>query len=314
MKKLFRTRKQTVLVLSAFLIVLAILVNVFASVFLSFLVFKKNGWKSFQKYSYGEVISEKSDWISQKGEIIKTENAEGEEISAIEIKNESVTRSYIIICHQYGGSPEAMTEYVKHFYDLGFNVILPYLRGHGESSYKHISLGWQDRLDIVQWTKNIVTKEQNAKIVLFGVSMGANAVTLAASEDLPDNVKMVISDSCYTCVSDLLKEYVKNEMPFSSIFVTNLMSLFAKDKIGESFKNADTIVKIKDIEIPVLFVNGENDTVVPPLSSKQLYENCDADGVEELIIEGGTHGRNLEADKKTYWSNIDAFILNNLGI
>ena len=35
---------------------------------------------------------------------------------------------------------------------------------------------------------------------------------------------------------------------------------------------------------------------------------------EEVIIENGTHGNNLQADKEAYWANVDAFVLNNLGI
>ena len=84
--------------------------------------------------------------------------------------------------------------------------------------------------------------------------------------------------------------------------------------MGASLKDADTVKKVRDIELPIMFINAENDIVVPPLLSKRLYENCEAEGVEEVLIENGTHGRNLEADKEAYWANIDAFILNNIGI
>lgn len=207
-----------------------------------------------------------------------------------------------------------MTEYAKHFYDLGFNIVLPCLRGNEESEYGNISLGWGDSGDIICWVDSIIENDKDARIALFGVSMGANAVTLAASKELPENVRLVISDSCYTSVADLMKEYVKNDTPFSPLIVTGLTSAFSKAKVGESFKKADTVAKVKDIELPIMFINGENDTVVPPIVSKKLYENCEADGVEEVIISEGTHGRNVEADASDYWSNIDAFILNNIGI
>ena len=107
---------------------------------------------------------------------------------------------------------------------------------------------------------------------------------------------------------------MKSETPFSSLLTVNLLSAFAKNKLGESFENADTIAKLKNIELPIMFINGEDDAVVPPLVSKKLYENCDAQGVEEVLIEKGVHGRNVQADKETYWFYIDAFILNNIGI
>ncbi len=314
MKNIFKSKKKALLLIITLVVALFVLVNVCASAFFSFSLFKKDGWKKFEEYSYGDQLKDTSEWISEKCEKIEIENADAKKIPALEITNEHISHSYVIICHQYGGSPYAMEEYAKHFYDLGFNIILPFMRGHGESPYNNISFGWQDAYDIEAWVESIVKKDKKAKIALFGVSLGANAVTLAVSEDLPENVRLAIADSCYTSIGELMEEYIKNETPFSSLLVSNLTSAFAKSKVGESFKNADTIIKVRDIELPIMFINGENDTVVPPLVNKKLYENCEVEGVEEVIISEGTHGKNIEADKDSYWSSIDAFILNNIGI
>lgn len=314
MRKIFKSKKAVVIAAVCILLVALILMNVVFSMFMSLSVFKKDGWSSFEEYLYGEQLKADSQWISENGEKFQIDNKDGDKLTAISIKNEHVSHSYAVICHQYGGSPETMTEYAKHFYELGFNIIMPYMRGHGESSYNSITFGWKDKQDISDWVDAVVKQDKSAKIVLFGVSLGANAVALAAAQDLPDNVRMVISDSCYTALSDLIKEYIKNETEFSSVASTELISAFAEKKIGEKLKNADTIACLDSIELPIMFINGENDSAVPPLVSKKLYENCDAEGVEEVIIENGVHGRNLQADKQAYWSNVDAFILNNLGI
>lgn len=313
-KVLLKSKKRIVFAIIALFIILAVIINLGASMFFSFTLFKRDGWNEFEEYSYGEQLKNESEWIEKRSEKIQIKNAEGKSITALEIKNEHISHSYMVICHQYGGSPQSMEEYAKHFYELGFNIILPYLRGHGDSSYKNISFGWKDGADIVDWVDAIIDEDEKARIALFGVSMGANAVTLAASEDLPENVRFVIADGCYTSMDALMKEYIKNQTSFSSIVTKTLLSLFAENKLGVSFKNADTISALGDIELPIMFINGENDDVVPPLLSKKLYENCDSEGVEEVIIEGGTHGENLSADELTYWSNIDAFVLNMLGI
>jgi alpha-beta hydrolase superfamily lysophospholipase len=314
MKSIFKSKKKLFISIIAIVVGFFIFVNICASVFFSFAIFKKDGWKKFEEYSYGEQLKENSEWISEKGEKTEIENADGKSISALEITNEHISHSYVVICHQYGGSPYATEEYAKHFYEMGFNILLPYMRGHGNGSYKAVSFGWEDSSDIEAWVENIVKKDKNAKIALFGVSLGANAVTLAASEEMPDNVRLAISDSCYTSIEELVEEYVENETPFSDLLVSKLTSAFAKNKMGVSLKDADTVKKVRNIELPIMFINAENDIVVPPLLSKRLYENCEAEGVEEVLIENGTHGRNLEADKEAYWANIDAFILNNIGI
>ena len=311
---LVKSKKKLVFAIIAVVIVLTVVINIVASMFFSFNIFKKDGWKKFEEYSYGAELKNESQWIEKNSEEIQIENAEGKLLTALEIKNEHVSHSYIVICHQYGGSPQSMEEYAKHFYELGFNIILPYMRGHGESSYSDISFGWKDYQDILDWVADITDKDEKSRIALFGVSLGANAVTLAAAQEMPENVRFVIADSCYISMDALVKEYVKTQTKFSSFVIKSLVSMFSEDKLGVPLKDADAIPEVREIELPIMFINGENDTVVPPLISKKLYENCEAEGVEEVIIEGGTHGNNLKADKEAYWASIDAFLLTNIGI
>lgn len=314
MKEFLKSKKYIVITIFSILLILVLLINILSALFLSFSLFRRDGWGGFEEYLYGEQLKTDSEWITEKSEKSYVVNEDGESLTSLKIKNEHISHSYIVICHQYGGSPESMEEYAKHFYDLGFNIILPYMRGHKESPYDKISFGWQDKSDIIDWVEKIIKEDKKARIALFGVSLGANAVTLAATEELPQNVRLVISDSCYTSLDDLMKNYIKNETKLSSLIGRGIISAYAKSKIGENIKNANTVAQLKNIEIPIMFINGEDDGAVPPLVSKMLYENCDAEGVEEVIIENGTHGRNLEADEKAYWENIDAFILNYLGI
>lgn len=314
MEKVFKHKKRTVFLIILIVVVVAVLANVCASAFFSLTLFKKDGWSDFEKYSYGEKLKDTSEWLSAKSEKAEIKNSDGKKLSALKIENEHISHSYVIICHQYGGSPYSMEEYAKHFYDMGFNILLPYMRGHGESSYNNISFGYYDRYDISDWVDSIIENDESARIALFGVSLGANAVTLYASEDLPDNVRFAIADSCYTSFEGVVKEYFENETKLSPSMVSRLTSAFAESEAGETLENADTIKSVRDIELPIMFINGENDAVVPPLLSKRLYENCEAYGVEEVLIESGTHGRNLEADEEAYWAHIDAFILNNIGL
>ena len=314
MHEVLKSRKNIIIKMFSVLLLLVLLINVLFSVFFSFSLVKKDGWKSFEEYLYGKQLEADSNWISEKAEKIQMVNKEEKSLSALKIKNENVSHSYIIICHQYGGSPETMEAYAKHFYELGFNIILPYMRGHSDSPYDEISFGWNDKSDVVDWVGEIIKADKKARIALFGVSLGANAVTLAATEELPSNVRLIISDSCYTSFKALMKNYIKNETILSSLIGSSITSACAENKIDSISKNADTVAQLKNIELPIMFINGENDAAVPPLVSKLLYENCDAKGVEEVVIESGTHGRNLETDEEAYWSNIDIFILNYLGI
>ncbi len=314
MEKILKHKNKILFGIIAVTIVSFFIINVFSAMYLGFSLFKKDGSDGFKEYFYGDLPEIENSWMSGKTEEIRFDNSDGKALKAVKITNEHISHSYIIICHQYGGSPETMGMYAKHFYDLGFNIILPYLRGHGESEYENISLGWNDSEDICSWIDEIIKQDKKARIALFGVSMGANAVAIAAAEDLPQNVRLVIADSCYINAEDLIEEYTKTQTHLFPSITTKFVSVFFENKLGFSLSEADTIASVSEIEMPIMFINGENDTVVPPRLSKKLYENCEAKGVEEVIISEGVHGKNEEADPDKYWSVIDNFILNNLGI
>ena len=46
--------------------------------------------------------------------------------------------------------------FTKHFYEMGYNVVLPYLRAHGKSEHSHCTMGWLERLDVIDWINFIV--------------------------------------------------------------------------------------------------------------------------------------------------------------
>ena len=87
---------------------------------------------------------------------------------------------YAIICHGYGGRAECMRHRGKSFYDLGFNILMPNARAHGDSAGDWIGMGWPERKDIIGWIYEIIRRDKDAQILLYGESMGAATVMMTA--------------------------------------------------------------------------------------------------------------------------------------
>lgn len=55
-------------------------------------------------------------------------------------------------------------------HDMGYNVLLPDLYGHGESEGDHIQMGWKDRWDVIRWSEianeifKVKSEEQRVKM------------------------------------------------------------------------------------------------------------------------------------------------------
>ena len=72
-----------------------------------------------------------------------------------------------------------MMSYGEKYYEMGYNVLLPNNRAHGNSEGNYIGMGWLDKDDIACWVNWINKQDPNAKIILHGVSMGAATTMMA---------------------------------------------------------------------------------------------------------------------------------------
>ena len=70
MKRIFKSKKRALVSIIAIAVVLIVFVNICASSFFSFIIFKKDGWKKFEEYSYGAQLKDSSEWISEKRTIL----------------------------------------------------------------------------------------------------------------------------------------------------------------------------------------------------------------------------------------------------
>ena len=225
---------------------------------------------------------------------------------------ENFSNKTVIIVHGYCGSGDVMNYAAKKFYENGFNVVLPDCRGHGHSEGNYIGMGWHDRKDVITWCEKIIKANQNAEIILYGISMGAATVMMASGENLPKNIKCVIEDCGYTSVYDEFKYQLKNIYKFIPTFpILDIVGLLCNFKAGYSFRKASALKQIKKCKIPILFIHGGDDKFVPTEMVYKLFSNakCKKD---IMIIENAGHGVAAMIDNKKYWNKVFNFIKENI--
>ena len=120
-------------------------------------------------------------------------------------------KKWAVLIHGYDDSGMWFGREALAFYQAGFNLLLPDARGHGKSRGTYVGMGWHDRLDIKEWICWLVRQYPDSEIVLYGVSMGAAAVMMAAGEKLPSNVKAAVEDCGYTSAWSVLSYQMKSQ-------------------------------------------------------------------------------------------------------
>lgn len=228
-------------------------------------------------------------------------------LHSYKILNETLSDKWAIIVHGYTCEGLRMSSYAENFYNAGFNIIIPDLRSHGLSEGNYIGMGWKDRLDIISWINYIIKENSNSKIVLLGVSMGAATVSMTSGEDLPSNVKAIIADCGYTCVSDQFSYQLKKLFSLPKFPIINASSLITKIKAGYSFKKASAIEQVKKSKTPILYIHGDIDDFVPYYMMDELYNATNSEK-EKLTIKGAEHAKAADVNPNLYWNNVFNFI------
>ncbi|MGL5152350.1 MAG: alpha/beta hydrolase [Clostridium sp.] len=257
----------------------------------------------------GKVEKSDIDWLEMDSgytdEYITAED--GLKLHSYKVVNETPSNTWVISVHGYTSEGIRMSSYAKKFYDMGYNVLIPNLRAHGKSEGDYIGMGWDDRLDIIKWINYILNDNNDANIILHGVSMGAATVSMVSGEELPQNVKGIIADCGYTSVWEQFAYQLDDLFGLPEFPIMHVSSLFGQIRAGYSIKEASALNQVKKSKTPILFIHGDEDDFVPYFMMEELY-NATSSEKEMLTIKGAPHAKSSEVNPELYWTTIHNFI------
>ncbi|WP_235775342.1 alpha/beta hydrolase [Paenibacillus sinensis] len=258
----------------------------------------------------GASWGEGQQWIAaQQIRELELTSDDGLKLRGYWIPSERAGGRTAIIAHGYSGKAKDMGAYAKLYHDkLGFNVLLPDARGHGQSEGSYIGFGWHERLDYVKWIRRVVEETgDDAQIVLHGVSMGGATVLMTSGEELPPQVKAIVSDCAYTSVAAELSYQLKRMYRLPAFPFLQAASLVSRIKAGYSFREASALRQVRRSKVPILFIHGDADTFVPYFMLDQLYE-ASRGPKERMAVRGAGHGLAYGTDKAGYIGQVGEFV------
>jgi fermentation-respiration switch protein FrsA (DUF1100 family) len=190
-------------------------------------------------------------WLS-----ISTSNSNPDHIHGWWIPASSKTAKTLLYFHGNGINIGANAEQAARFHNLGLSVFLFDYRGYGKSEGSFPS----ERAVYVdaQRAWNYLTQEQKIapkNIVLYGHSLGgAIAINLATQH--PHAGGLIVQSSFSSALEMAKRNW------WTAIFPINLL-------LNQRF---DSIHKVPHLQMPVLYLHGAADTLIPFEMSQRLFE------------------------------------------
>jgi pimeloyl-ACP methyl ester carboxylesterase len=195
--------------------------------------------------------------------------------------------------------------------ERGWHILMPDQRAHGESEGTAITFGIRERQDCLFWAGYAARRcGPETPVFLWGLSMGAAAVLMAADLPLPEQVRGIVADCGFDTPAGILKETIRRRhWPVFPLYP--LTALGARWFGGFRIDAVSALECVKRARVPVLLIHGEADRVVPCAMARSLRDACGTNG-ELLTIPGADHGISWYVDRPAYQRALLAFMERNL--
>ncbi len=190
----------------------------------------------------------------------------------------------------------------------GVSSIIVHQRSHGKSEGNAITFGIKERHDVVCWIEYILKRfGKDTKIILSGVSMGAATVLMASNLDLPENVRCIIADCPYSSPEEIIRK-VARDRHFNDKLVYPFISLSARLFAGINLDEASAVKSVRETNIPVLIIHGDDDRYVPYEMGKKIFEACASRQKQMLTVKKAGHAISYFLEMENYTKTVTDFI------
>ncbi|MBQ7296246.1 MAG: alpha/beta hydrolase [Clostridia bacterium] len=259
----------------------------------------------------GELLANNLRWVEEYGyEKHYITSDRGEKLTGYLMRAEEPSDIYVFGAHGYRSyGKKEFCGFAQYYLGRGVNIFFPDHIASGESEGTHCTFGYYEKEDCMKWLSYM--KEnfgEDIKIILHGVSMGSATVCMMSGrDDLPENVKFTVADCGFTTAKALFASKMKG-LGIPDYGLLKAVNCVHKINHGFDFREIAPVESVKTAKVPMLFVHGREDNLVPAYMAGELYDSCGSEYKDILIVENADHAQSHVDGKQEYEDKIDEFI------
>lgn len=216
----------------------------------------------------------------------------------------------IICCHGYRGGKSELIGIATFLWREGFNVLLFDYNGHGSSSGAPVTLGYREMYDFMDALGYVKNRLPNARIGVFGASMGASLAILGAAQH--PEILAVVADSPFATHTDVVSYHVQRVVRLPGRPFVRIADEFLYRMAGYRGSDVAPINAVASISPrPLLMFHGTDDHVTPVEQGIRVFEA--AGEPKELVLgEGADHCGTYFLDRPAYSKRVIDFFIKAL--
>jgi len=194
------------------------------------------------------------------------------------------SKKAVIILNGIGGNRLNLVPRAKFYQQNNYNVLLPDLRGTGESGGDVITFGWKERFDFLAGV-NFLKEKGIDTIAVHGLSLGAATIVYSFQENT--DYDFVVLESCYDNITNALNHRV-DRIPLPS-FIYFPLTKFTEMRVGATQEELSPEKYIHLCEAPTFILAGDSERKVLPEETQKLFDKCGAKTKQLHFFKGAYH-------------------------
>jgi pimeloyl-ACP methyl ester carboxylesterase len=217
----------------------------------------------------------------------------------------------VLLLHGNGASRDAVAPMAEWLAAQGFASLAIDFRGHGQSSARSHSFGYDESIDADAAFRWLRREQQGGKVALIGISLGGAAALIGPAGPVPADA--MVLQAVYPDIRHAIRNRIAAVAGIvPATLLEPLLSYQARPRFGVWPGSLSPIAALATYRGPVLVIGGEGDRYTPPAETRALLAT--APGPKQLwLAPGMDHAAVSDIATPGYRAVVLSFLARTIG-